>query len=78
MKIFKWFRKLFKKKPDNLREQCIQAYGEEFGEIYDALNSGEAVGGFVETAIIIEMIEAVKNGEPVRITELKIKRNERI
>ena len=72
-KVSKWFRK--KRKP-NLREQCIQAYGEEFGEIYDNLNSGIPVGGFVETAIFLEMIKAVKEGDPLRITELKIKENE--
>ena len=28
-----WFKKLFKKK-DSLRDKCIEAYGEEFGELY--------------------------------------------
>jgi hypothetical protein len=65
-KISKWFRE---KRKSNLREQCIQAYGEEFGEIYDNLNSGISVGGFVETAIVLEMIEAVKKGEPIKIKE---------
>ena len=65
-KVSKWFRE--KRKP-NLREQCIQAYGEEFGEIYDNLNSGIPVGGFSETALILGMIEAVKKGEPIKIKE---------
>lgn len=65
-----WFKR---KRKLSLREQCIQAYGEEFGEIYDNLNSGIPVGGLVETAIVLEMIEAVKEGDPLRITELKIK-----
>lgn len=65
-KISKWFRE---KRKSNLREQCIQAYGEEFGEIYDNLNSGIPVGGFVETAIVLEMIGAVKKGEPIKIKE---------
>lgn len=65
-KVSKWFRE--KRKP-NLREQCIQAYGEEFGEIYDNLNSGIPVGGFLETALILDMIEAVKKGEPIKIKE---------
>lgn len=65
-KVSKWFRE--KRKP-NLREQCIQAYGEEFGEIYDNLNSGIPVGGFLETALILDMIEVVKKGEPIKIKE---------
>ena len=65
-KVSKWFRE--KRKP-NLREQCIQAYGEEFGEIYDNLNSGIPVRGFLETALILDMIEAVKKGEPIKIKE---------
>ena len=65
-KVSKWFRE--KRKP-NLREQCIQAYGEEFSEIYDNLNSGIPVGGFLETALILDMIEAVKKGEPIKLKE---------
>lgn len=65
-RVSKWFRE--KRKP-NLREQCIQAYGEEFGEIYDNLNSGIPVGGFLETALILDMIEAVKKGEPLKPKE---------
>lgn len=58
-----WFKKLFKKK-ESLRDKCIAAYGEEFGECYDAINRGEAIGGFIETAAFIDMVEAVKRGEP--------------
>ena len=75
-KIIERIKGWFNKKKSSLREKCIQAYGEEFGEIYDNLNSGGTVGGFLETAIFLDMIEAVKEGEPVRITELKIKENE--
>lgn len=77
----KLFRKIinrFRPKKDELRQKCVDAYGEEFGEIYDNLNSGIPVGGFVETAIFLEMIETVKEGNPLRITELKIKGNERL
>lgn len=63
-RIKSWFKK---NRKSDLREQCIQAYGEEFGEIYDTLNSGVAVGGFLETAIILDMIEAVKKGKPIKI-----------
>lgn len=69
-RIKSWFKK---NRKSDLREKCIQAYGEEFGEIYDTLNSGGTVGGFLETALVLEMIEAVKEGDPLRITELKIK-----
>ena len=51
----------FKKK--SLRDKCIEAYGPEFGEIYDNLNSGIPIGGFVETLNAIKMIERVKNGK---------------
>lgn len=61
MKMFDKIKRLFKKKP-SLRERCIEAYGEEFGEIYDKLGTGIPVGNFEETVIIINMIEAVKNG----------------
>ena len=65
-KIKAWFKR---KRKSDLREQCIQAYGEEFGEIYDNLSSGIPVGGFLETALILDMIEAVKKGEPIKLKE---------
>lgn len=65
-RIKDWFKK---NRKSDLREKCIQAYGEEFGEIYDTLNSGGTVGGFLETAIVLDMIEAVKKGEPMKIKE---------
>ena len=55
-------KKLFKK--DSLKDKCIAAYGEEFGELYDSLNSGVPIGGFAQTAAILDMIEAVKKGRP--------------
>lgn len=58
------FKKLFKKK-ESLRDKCVAAYGEEFGEMYDAINRGEAIGGFLETAAFIDMLEAVKKGKPI-------------
>lgn len=65
-RIKEWFKR--KRKP-SLREQCIQAYGKDFGELYDTLNSGGTVGGFLETALILDMIEAVKKGEPIKLKE---------
>lgn len=51
---------IFFRKRKSLRDKCIEAYGEEFGEIYDSLCMGIPVGGFKETAIILQMIEDVK------------------
>lgn len=59
MKILEKIKRIFKKKK-SLRERCIEAYGEEFGEIYDRLGAGEAIGSFSETLTIIAMIQAVK------------------
>ncbi len=53
--------KIFFKKRKSLRDKCIEAYGEEFGKIYDALCEGIPVGGLLETAIVLQMIEDVKN-----------------
>ena len=65
-RIKSWFKK---NRKSDLREKCIQAYGEEFGEIYDTLNSGGTVGGFLETALVLDMIEAVKKCEPIKLKE---------
>ena len=53
--------KIFFKKRKSLRDKCIEAYGEEFGKIYDDICSGIPVGGFIETVVILQMIEDVKN-----------------
>lgn len=55
--------KIFFRKRKPLRDKCIEAYGEEFGEIYDSLCMGIPVGGFIETVIILQMIEDVKYGK---------------
>lgn len=57
------FVKLFFKKHKSLRDKCIEAYGEEFREIYDNLCRGIPVGGFMETAVILQMIEDVKTNK---------------
>lgn len=46
-------------KPD-LRQLCIERYGEEFGELYDASCRGESVGTLMETLVILNMIEKVR------------------
>ncbi len=57
-KLFSIFHKV--EKP-TLRELCIKEYGEEFGSVYDDLNSGVPIGGFAETIIAINMIESVQS-----------------
>jgi len=64
----KLFEKLFKRKL-SLREKCIAAYGDDFGELYDNLCSGIPIGGFHETVLILNMIEAVKNGNPIKMKQ---------
>ncbi len=59
MNLIEKIKSIFKKKP-TLRDKCVEAYGEEFGQIYDDLCSGIPVGGFLETALIVDMIEKVK------------------
>ena len=53
------FRNLFRRKP-SLRDKCVAEYGEEFGEMYDALNMGEPIGGFVETIVFLDKLEKVR------------------
>ncbi len=59
MNLIEKIKSIFKKKP-TLRDKCVEAYGGEFGQIYDDLCSGIPVGGFLETALIVDMIEKVK------------------
>lgn len=59
----KWFKKLFKKlSPKSissgaLRDKVVEMYGEEAGEAYDKTNMGIPIGGFLETAIFVLMVE---------------------
>ena len=46
---------------ESLRDKCVAAYGEEFGEMYDKLNRGETIGGFAETVAFLNMLEVVRN-----------------
>ena len=59
--MFNKLKKLFHKeeRPD-LRTMCVKMYGEEFGKIYDDMNCGIPVGGFMETAAYISKIEEVR------------------
>lgn len=53
--------KIYFRKRKSLRDKCIEAYGEEFGKIYDSLCMGIPVGSLMETVIILQMIEEIKN-----------------
>lgn len=54
----KWFKKLFKRSSQpTLRNKLVEMYGEEAGEAYDKTNMGILIGGFLETAIFVRMIE---------------------
>ena len=57
----KRFDNFHKIKKPTLRELCVREYGEEFGSIYDDLTNGVPIGGFVETAIAINMIGTVQS-----------------
>ena len=62
----KWLKKLFKKllaklsSRDTLRDKLVEMYGEEAGEAYDKINTGIPMGGFLETAIFLQMVEEAK------------------
>ena len=51
-----WLRKLFKKKK-TLRDKVVEMYGEEAGVDYDKTCQGIPIGGFLDTAIFINMVE---------------------
>ena len=63
----KWLKKLFKKSSSSklssrgaLRDKLVEMYGEEAGEAYDKINAGIPIGGFLETAIFLQMVEEAK------------------
>ena len=54
----KWFKKLFKRSSQpTLRDKIVEMYGEEAGEAYDKTNMGIPIGGFLETAVFVRMVE---------------------
>ena len=54
----KWFKKLFKRSSQPaLRDKLVEMYGEEVGEAYDKTNMGIPIGGFLETAVFVLMVE---------------------
>ena len=66
MKMLSRFRRKFggydlKKDGAKLVEKNIgPEYVEEFCEKYDRINRGVPIGGFLETAIFLDMIEQIK------------------
>ena len=58
----KWFKKLFNKlssksSQPTLQDKLVEMYGEEAGEAYVKINMGIPIGGFLETAMFVYMIE---------------------
>ena len=58
----KWFKKLFNKlssksSQPSLRDKVVEMYGEEAGEAYVEIGMGIPIGGFLETAMFVYMIE---------------------
>ena len=47
-------------KKRDLREICLEMYGEEFVEKYDTLNSGGIIGGFKETVEFLDKLNEAK------------------
>lgn len=68
--LFKSIKNFFKEKTvsfeemlfdeDFLRDELIHRYGDTYGEKYDALQRGETIGGFRETAEFLYILEALK------------------
>lgn len=59
-KIFNKIINWWKRRHFDLRQACIDKYGKEFGDKYDSLCEGRPIGGFLDTAAFIQMIEEVK------------------
>ena len=58
----KWFKNLFKRSSSKspqptLQDKLVEMYGEEAGEAYVKINMGIPIGGFLETAMFVYMIE---------------------
>ena len=58
----KWLKRLFKRSSSKsshptLQDKLVEMYGEEAGETYVKINMGIPIGGFLETAMFVYMIE---------------------
>ena len=57
-RLKKLFKKLLAKSSQpSLRDKVVEMYGEEAGEAYDKTAMGIPIGGFLETAMFVYMIE---------------------
>ena len=61
----KWLKRLFKRSSSksshpSLRDKVAEMYGEEAGEAYDKTTMGIPIGGFLETAMFVYMIEEAR------------------
>ena len=64
----KWFKKLFKRSSQpTLRDKLVEMYGEEAGEAYDKTNMGIPIGGFLETAVFVRMVEDARKALEVEL-----------
>lgn len=54
MKILEFFGKY------DLRQKCVEKYGEEFGNIYDTANRGGVIGDFSDIIIFTNMVGKVR------------------
>lgn len=62
MEILNKIKSIFRiRKPIDLRAACIAEYGEEFGEKYDRINKGQAIGDILETISFLNQVEKVKD-----------------
>lgn len=48
------------KRKKSLRQLVLEAYGDDFIKLYDAMNRGEVIGSLMFTIDAIEKIEKVK------------------
>ena len=54
----KWLKKLFKRSSQPTRwDKLVEMYGEEASDAYDKTNMGIPIGGVLETAIFVLMVE---------------------
>ena len=58
----KWLKILFKRSSSKsshptLQDKLVEMYGEEAGEAYVKINMGIPIGGFLETAMFVYMVE---------------------
>ena len=53
-----FFKRFFRKK--DLREVCLEKYGDDFVKMYDMLNDGIPIGNLEETEIFLAMVEKAK------------------